>query len=75
LDKATINGMLEKILVTKQLEVELKDVVRQAVHDYREGKGDFADYLIGRINQAQGCVYTTTFDRALRKTPAFAVLE
>jgi predicted nucleic-acid-binding protein len=74
-EKKTIESVLEKILSTKQLDVELKDIVRQAVHDYRVGKGDFADYLIGRTNQTQGCAYTTTFDRALKNVTAFVVLE
>lgn len=74
-DRKTIAGVLERILVTKQLEIDMRDIVRQAVHDYQQGKGDLADYLIGRLNQAQGCKHTATFDRALRNTSAFTVLE
>lgn len=70
-----IAGVLEKILVTKQLEIERKDIVRQALSYYAGGKGDFADYLIGRINYEQGCDLTVTFDRSLRNAPGFEVLE
>jgi predicted nucleic-acid-binding protein len=74
-EKTEIAGVLEKILVTKQLEIESKDIVRQAVHDYRHGSGDLADYLIGRINQARGCEHSATFDRALKNSPAVVVLD
>ena len=74
-DKGTIADVLEKILATKQFEIERKDITRLAVHDYRQGGGDLADYLIGRINQAQGCDATASFDRALRNALSFIVLE
>ena len=73
--KNEITDVLEKILITKQFEIEAKDLVRQAVQDYGRGRGDLADYLIGRINQAQGCDVTASFDRALKNAPSFIVLE
>jgi predicted nucleic-acid-binding protein len=73
--RAEIAEALDKILTTKQFEIESKDVIRHAVNDYRLGVGDIADYLIGRINQAFGCERTTTFDRALKSAPAFVILE
>lgn len=73
--KETIADVLDRILATKQFEIERKDITRQAVRDYREGRGDLADYLIGRINQAQGCEATATFDRALKNEKAFIVLD
>lgn len=63
------------ILVTKQFEFEQKEIVRQAVNGYAQGKGDFADYLIGLINHESGCVRTVTFDRGLRNAPLFDVLD
>ncbi len=74
-DRGAIADVLEKILATRQFELERKDLTRQAVHDYRDGRGDLADYLIGRINQAQGCDATASFDRALKNTPSFIVLD
>jgi predicted nucleic-acid-binding protein len=73
--KREISGVLEKILVTKQFEIERKDFVRQAVGDYAQGKGDLADYLVGRINHEHGCDRTATFDRALKDAAGFEVLE
>ncbi|MCK9419838.1 MAG: type II toxin-antitoxin system VapC family toxin [Nitrospirae bacterium] len=73
--KKEIADVLDKILVTKQFEIDSKDVVSQSVHDYRNGNGDLSDYLIGRVNRANGCDTTVTFDLALRTSPYFAVLE
>jgi predicted nucleic-acid-binding protein len=70
-----IAGALGMMLVTKQFEITQKDIVRQAVRDYEKGKGDLADYLIGRTNRAHGCDRTGTFDRALRHAPEFEVIE
>jgi predicted nucleic-acid-binding protein len=38
----------------------VRDDAKQALHDYKEGRGDLADYLIGRINQALGCDATAS---------------
>ncbi|MFZ0931074.1 MAG: type II toxin-antitoxin system VapC family toxin [Syntrophobacteraceae bacterium] len=73
--KKEIAGVLEKILATRQFEIERKDVSRQAVRDYAVGKGDLADYLIGGVNNAHGCDRTATFDRALKSAATFEVLE
>lgn len=73
--KEEITGVLEKILVTRQFIIQDKDVVRRAVYDYGQGKGDLADYLIGGVNHMLGCDMTFTFDRSLRNSPAFKVLE
>lgn len=73
-DKKEIAGVLEKILATKQFEIEMKDLVHQAVHDYTTGAGDLADYLIGRNNHNEGCDTTYTFDRALKGSSLFSLL-
>ncbi|HUL01269.1 MAG TPA: type II toxin-antitoxin system VapC family toxin [Nitrospirota bacterium] len=69
-----IAGVLEKLLLTKQFEIDAKDIVKQAIYDYRNGRGDFADYLIGRINRSKGCDTTATFDLALKTSSLFTVL-
>jgi predicted nucleic-acid-binding protein len=72
--KKEIAGVLEKILVTKQFDVDSKDLVNQAVHDYRNGRGDLADYLIGRMNRGKGSETTMTFDLALKGSPHFTLI-
>jgi predicted nucleic-acid-binding protein len=73
--KNDITGVLEKMMSTKQFEIESKDIVRQSIHDYKNGSADLADYLIGRMNHAKGCDVTATFDRALKDCPSFFLLD
>jgi predicted nucleic-acid-binding protein len=72
--KREIAGALEKMLAIRQFEIEEKDIVRQALNDYRGGRGDIADYLIGRVNHSHGCDLTATFDRSLKSSPFFDVI-
>jgi predicted nucleic-acid-binding protein len=74
LDQDTIATTLEKVLDTAQLIVEQADLARRALDDYRRGRGDFADYLIGWRNRQVGCAHTATFDQMLRRSSLFRVL-
>jgi predicted nucleic-acid-binding protein len=74
IEKTTIVGVLERLLATAQFTIDEKDVVRRALDDYREGKGDFADYLIGWHGREAGCRATATFDRRLKGSALFQVL-
>ena len=74
LDKPTVAATLERVLDTAQLVVEQADLARRALDDYRHGRGDFADYLIGWRNRQAGCSDTVTFDRALGRSRLFRVL-
>jgi predicted nucleic-acid-binding protein len=74
LDKPTVAATLEKVLDTAQLVVEQADLARRALDDYRRGRGDFADYLIGWRNRQAGCSDTATFDRTLARSALFRVL-
>ena len=70
-----IADVFDKILRTKQFEIESKDVVRHAINNYRSGKADFADYVIGRVNHIKGCDITATFDSSLKRQDGFILLE
>ena len=74
LHKGTVVATLERVLDTAQFVVEHADVARRALDDYRRGRGDFADYLLGWRNRDAGCSNTVTFDRALRRNSLFRVL-
>lgn len=73
-DKSTIAAVLEKITGTSLFSFDDREVLKRSVADYREGAGDFADYLIGRRNRRAGCDRTVTFDRALKGAPTFSLL-
>jgi predicted nucleic-acid-binding protein len=66
-----IAEVLEKILQTGQFAFEDKDLMWQALVDYRRGKGDLSDYLIGRVAHRAGCSHTLTFDNALKGSNLF----
>lgn len=72
--RRAVGDVVERILRTSQFEFDHKDQLWQAWKDYRGGKGDFADYLIGRLGQSAGCEATLTFDLALDGGPLFRVL-
>ncbi|HUR79364.1 MAG TPA: type II toxin-antitoxin system VapC family toxin [Thermoanaerobaculia bacterium] len=72
--KDAIVGSLEQILSTAAFSFENRDLLRVAVDAYREGAGDFADYVIGLRNARAGCDHTVTLDRALRGERQFVVL-
>ena len=74
LPKERILAALDRMLETPQLDIEQRDKVRRALSDYRSNAGDFADYVIGRVNEGYGCATTRTFDRRLRRHPAFRLL-
>ena len=48
--------------------------VRKAIERYRSTAADFADALIGLLNEAAGCEHTVTFDRSLKRSPQFKVI-
>jgi predicted nucleic-acid-binding protein len=73
-DKASVVGALEGILAAAQFSVGDRDLVRQALAAYREGRGDFADYVLGTRNRAAGCTTTVSFDRALKRSDLFQVI-
>lgn len=72
--RGEVAGTLERILRTAQFEIADKETVWSAWSDYRAGKGDFADYLIGRSNTVLGAGQTATFDRDLKGHRSFRVL-
>lgn len=72
--RAAIAAALEQIARTGDVTLEHADYVRAAVAAYKTTSADFADALVGRINEAAGCEHTATFDRGLKRLPQFRVL-
>lgn len=65
---------LDRIFETAGFLVEDRDRVRGALEEFRRGRGDFADYVMGVRNRAAGCSTTMTFDRSLKGSELFSVL-
>ena len=73
-DRQTLATALERVLDTAEFTVEDRALVASALAEYRRGRAQLADYLIGARNRAAGCDVTATFDRGLSKSAAFRVL-
>ena len=61
--RAVVSQILEKILATKQFEIEEKQLAWQALADFQVSQADYADCLIGVKNRRWGCDVTHTFDK------------
>lgn len=62
-EREVIADVLEKILITKQFEIDGKEEAWMALSDYNSSRADFADCLIGRRNLSMGCETTVSFDK------------
>ncbi len=71
--RSVIAETIEKLLAIPLFEFEDRNQIHAAVAEYRAGRADFADYLIGQKNLAAGCEDTVTFDSHLADSEAFEV--
>ena len=69
-----IINVLEKILRTSIFDFKDKSAAWSAIQRMKQGKADFSDYLIGRLNQAAGCTETASFDIKLKGAEGFRLL-
>ena len=69
-----IAAAIERILQIENLVVENESEVFTAMRALKEGRGSFADALIGAINAQAGCSRTLIFDRKALRLPAFELL-
>jgi len=65
---------IERILQAAEFEVEEKQLVWEALQEFRRGSADFADTLIGAVNRFAGCSTTATFDKDAGKLKTFSLL-
>jgi predicted nucleic-acid-binding protein len=72
--RSGIASILEGLLDSSVFEIQDRNLVQQALEDYRHGKADFSDYLLGWQNRNAGCTDTATFDGGLAESVAFSVL-
>jgi len=73
--KGGILAALDQILETDLFAIENDSLVRRSIEEYRVGKGNFADYLIGNVAKHAGCSDIVTFDRALAGAQGFTFLR
>lgn len=66
LSRNEIIDVLEKILKADAFDFENREAAWWSVQQMKQGKADFSDYLINKINQQAGCHETVTFDAKLQ---------
>ncbi|WP_017324251.1 PIN domain-containing protein [Synechococcus sp. PCC 7336] len=71
LSREEIVEALENILSGSQFEFEDRGTLLLALQQMKAGRADFADYLIGAVNEQAGCDETATFDRKLKGAEKF----
>lgn len=70
-----IAEIFERMLLAPVFVVESETEVFTAVAALQEGRGSFADVLIGALGNKAGCSTTLTFDRKASRLPGFALLR
>jgi predicted nucleic-acid-binding protein len=70
-----IANVIENLLQTETLGVQLADVAWKALSVYRKGSADFADCLIERIGAANDCDATYTFDQVAARDAGMRLLS
>lgn len=72
--RSIIGDTVQKLLLTQQFEIPEREIVWRALRRFKDGKADFADYLIGEKNLSAGCEKTSTFDKGLKDEDGFEFL-
>jgi predicted nucleic-acid-binding protein len=66
-------AIIERLLQAPVLVIENEIEVFTALTALKEGRGDFADALLGELGRRAGCSVTFTFDQRASRLPHFAL--
>lgn len=66
-----VASVVERLLRVALFKFESRERLWLALGDYRSGKGDLSDYLVGRVARGMGASVTYTFDGALKNSDLF----
>ena len=69
-----IAAVIERMLEVEVIVVESEQEVFTAMIAVKEGRGSFADALIGALGARAGCSHTVTFDQKALRLTAFEPL-
>ena len=75
LPRTRIAEVLRRLLEGTEFTFVDRGAVTTAVDSYGHGKAEFSDYLIGAVASAAGATTTYTFDRDLRGSNDFTLLQ
>ena len=73
--KSEITQTLRSISEVDVLEIEGRETLLEALHDFQKHAVDLSDCLIGRFNQMNKCSHTVTFDKQACKLETFQSLQ
>ena len=73
LGEQELAAIIERLLQASVLVVENEVEVFTALTALKEGRGDFADIVLGELGRRAGCSVTFTFDRKASRLPHFAL--
>ncbi len=73
--KAEIASVLEAMLHSTAFVFENRSTADRALQQYKQGRADFSDYLIGAVSQQVGCSDTWSFDSKLKGQEGFRFPE
>jgi predicted nucleic-acid-binding protein len=73
--RSEIAASVRMLLTTPPFVLEDSELLERALQMYSKGKGDLSDYILGEIAGARGARTTYTFDRDLRNTEGFTLLQ
>jgi predicted nucleic-acid-binding protein len=68
-----VAAVIERLLQAPSFVVENELEVFTALTALKEGRGDFADLVLGELGHSAGCSVTYTFDRKASLLPRFAL--
>ena len=70
--KTEVANLIEQVLSADDLEIVHREAANRALHAYRLGRADFADYFLAGINEDHGCASTATFDKYALEFKSFS---
>jgi predicted nucleic-acid-binding protein len=74
-DRTAVAAVVERLVGGQDRQIDHHDETIAALTDYKAGRLDLVDALIGRINRARGCTATATFDRKAAKLDGFVLVN
>lgn len=71
---AEVAAIVESLLQTEAIEVQMSELVSQALRRFRSSRADLADHLIERLGASADCSSTVTFDKIAARDAGLRLL-
>jgi predicted nucleic-acid-binding protein len=74
MERNEIAAILDRLLASREMAIERRELVFEALDGYRTTRADFADCLIAASARAAGCGRVVTFDRVAARDAGMELL-